>query len=479
MPKCKVCGYRLSEGVTKCPICGATAGSTVAGEISPEMDLPKYFCPSCNSQILGEHRYCPSCGIDLKEAAKKAETQKQETAEEKKCVNCGAVLTPNARFCPDCGAKQEVIPVEQASKEPAISKKLKTESKKNQKQGPLTTNGGLVNGQPETPMEAFEYEIEDGKYVLTKLKDEYRDLKEIVVPKIFSVIGNHEVLNEDYDPTEDDEEDKFRFAGAFEDCTKLKSVILPDGIEIIKESAFYGCKSLKSIHLPNSLLEICYATFELCEKLSDVIIPHSVTKIENFAFFHCGSLKTIIIPESVKEIGCCAFSGCDNLNFISFPDSLETIGDCAFSIDPEIKVPELRIFNLFPTSIREYGDQLFHNRTKINIVDTDFFVIDNINILQLPDSVKSIGKEAFSRYDFQNFFEKPTCNIQTLIIPETVVEIREGAFNGFHIDKLIVKSYKFNKSEIYKFLGGYLPKELVINGKNIEYSLSEKLFKRM
>ena len=108
MPKCKVCGYRLGDGVTKCPMCGATAGSTVAGEISPKLDLPKYFCPSCNSQILGEHRYCPSCGIDLKEAAKKAEnlkTQKQEFAEEKKCVNCGAVLTPNAKFCPECGAK--------------------------------------------------------------------------------------------------------------------------------------------------------------------------------------------------------------------------------------------------------------------------------------------------------------------------------------------------------------------------------------
>ena len=30
MSKCKVCGYRLGDGVKKCPMCGAVAGSTVA-----------------------------------------------------------------------------------------------------------------------------------------------------------------------------------------------------------------------------------------------------------------------------------------------------------------------------------------------------------------------------------------------------------------------------------------------------------------
>lgn len=515
MPKCKVCGYRLFEGVTKCPMCGATAGSTVAGEISPELDLPKYFCPSCNSQILGEHRYCPSCGIDLKEAAKKAEnlkTQKQEFVEEKKCVNCGAVLTPNAKFCPECGAKQEVIPVEQASKEPAISKKLKTESKKNQKQSPLTTNGGLVNGQPETPMEAFEFEIEDGKYVLTKLKKGYRNLTEIKVPKIFSVIGNHKVLNEDYDPTEDDEEDKFIVEGAFEGCKKVKNIILPDSIseirgrafakckkivsvnlpdniEIIKDYAFFGCNNLVSIHLPDSLLEISDNTFQNCYKLTDVIIPQSVKRIGWCAFDNCRQLSKIIIPDSVTEIDALAFYNCFCLNLVSFPDSIERIGDCAFAINSDINISELnvclRILNLFPASIREYGSAIFSWRTELNIIDADFLEIDNINVLELPNTIKSIGKAAFAKvtpnelYKSDSLHRTPFCNIQTLIIPETVTEIAQWALGGLYIKKLIIKSGNFNKSEVYDFLGGYLPKELVINGKNIEYSLSEKLFKRM
>ena len=235
MPKCKVCGYRLSEGVTKCPMCGATAGSTIAGEISPELNLPKYFCPSCNSQILGEHRYCPSCGIDLKEAAKKVEnlkTQKQETAEEKKCVKCGVVLTPNAKFCPECGAKQEVIPVEKASKELARAKNHKTESKKAQKKESLTTSGGLVNGKPETPMEAFEYEIEDGLYILKNLKGKYRSRSKIVIPKVFSIIGVHNSTNSE-----------LGFEGAFQNCTKLTQVIIPDTVFFIDVFAFKDCTS--------------------------------------------------------------------------------------------------------------------------------------------------------------------------------------------------------------------------------------------
>ena len=110
MAKCKVCGYRLSEGVTKCPMCGATVGSTVAGAISPSAKIKKSYCPSCHGEIIGEHRYCPTCGIDLKEAAKQSEGLTLQTSQiqnEKYCIQCGVKLGPNAKFCPECGIKQE------------------------------------------------------------------------------------------------------------------------------------------------------------------------------------------------------------------------------------------------------------------------------------------------------------------------------------------------------------------------------------
>ena len=69
MAKCKVCGTRLAEGVAKCPSCGAAAGSTVSGTVSPGTNLQKSVCPACNKQILGEHKYCPNCGTNLNSAS--------------------------------------------------------------------------------------------------------------------------------------------------------------------------------------------------------------------------------------------------------------------------------------------------------------------------------------------------------------------------------------------------------------------------
>lgn len=69
MSKCKVCGYRLGDGVKKCPMCGAVAGSTVAGNIKPDVNLQKSFCPSC--------------GADLKNAGKAFQQAQQNVVVQK------------------------------------------------------------------------------------------------------------------------------------------------------------------------------------------------------------------------------------------------------------------------------------------------------------------------------------------------------------------------------------------------------------
>ena len=136
MPKCKVCGYRLNDDMTKCPMCGATAGSTIAGEISENADLPQYKCPSCGEMIVGEHRFCPNCGVNIKEAVQKL-AEKADASEtkstERKCIQCGTVLAPTVKFCPDCGAKMEeisaemeIIQTEETQSEP-INEKVETE----------------------------------------------------------------------------------------------------------------------------------------------------------------------------------------------------------------------------------------------------------------------------------------------------------------------------------------------------------------
>ena len=61
-----------------------------------------------------------------------------------------------------------------------------------------------------------------------------------------------------------------------------------------------------------------------------VIIPESVTAIGNSAFSNCQNLTNVIIPESVTAIGNSAFSGCSNLTSVVIGENVSTIGSRAF-----------------------------------------------------------------------------------------------------------------------------------------------------
>ena len=58
--------------------------------------------------------------------------------------------------------------------------------------------------------------------------------------------------------------------GAFEDCSKLTSVVISDSVTTIGEWAFSGCTSMTSINLPDSVVTIEGYAFYDCSNLSEV-----------------------------------------------------------------------------------------------------------------------------------------------------------------------------------------------------------------
>lgn len=69
---------------------------------------------------------------------------------------------------------------------------------------------------------------------------------------------------------------------AFYGCSALKDIVLPEGVEYIRNGAFSGA-AIEAIHLPNTLKVIEKNAF-VCENLKTITIPASVEKIEAHAF---------------------------------------------------------------------------------------------------------------------------------------------------------------------------------------------------
>ena len=117
---------------------------------------------------------------------------------------------------------------------------------------------------------------------------------------------------------------------AFEGCTGLTSVDIPNSVTSIGWGAFSGCTGLTSIDIPNSVTSIDENAFEDCTDLISINISNNVTSIGGWTFRRCSSLISIEIPNGVTSIGWSSFEGCTNLTSIKTPNSVKSIYNYAF-----------------------------------------------------------------------------------------------------------------------------------------------------
>lgn len=59
---------------------------------------------------------------------------------------------------------------------------------------------------------------------------------------------------------------------AFENCTRLETIVIPDGVKTIEYSVFSGCTSLESIVIPDSVIAIDEWAFSYCYNLQSITI---------------------------------------------------------------------------------------------------------------------------------------------------------------------------------------------------------------
>jgi len=187
---------------------------------------------------------------------------------------------------------------------------------------------------------------------------------------------------------------------AFRNCTSLTSVAIGNGVKSIGEYAFTNCKGLTSIIISDSVTDIGFRAFCNCIGLTSVTIGNSVTSIGGWAFEDCSGLTTVNWnATSCTSAGSSSFpifGGCSNLTTVNIGDNVTTIPTYAFhgrsgltrvtgSADNASKVVKQAMPNSFVVVIT----------SGTNISDYAFRDCVGLTSITIPDSVTSIGKDAF------------------------------------------------------------------------------------
>ncbi len=200
---------------------------------------------------------------------------------------------------------------------------------------------------------------------------------------------------------------------AFEGCTGLMSLDMPDSVTAIGVSAFSGCEGLTSVSIPDSVTAVREGAFSGCTGLTSVDIPDSVTEIGYRAFFRCTGLTSVMPGSSLTTIGDNAFEGCTGLTSVVIPGSVISIG-----LDPFARCENLANITV-DAGNPDYCsvDGILYSKDKTLLIQCG---AGKTGPVEIPDSVTAIGERAF-RY---------CSGLTSVHIPESVTEIGYCAFEG-------------------------------------------------
>ena len=148
---------------------------------------------------------------------------------------------------------------------------------------------------------------------------------------------------------------------AFEYCLSLASVSIPASVTTIGERTFRGCSVLKSVNISVSVTSIGREAFWECTGLEAcTILSTKLTSISGGCFNSCSSLTAIEIPEGVTSIGISAFLGCTSLKCVTLPKSLQSIDLSAFKNCSSLEAVYCKVVD--PTNLT-IDNEAFNNNT--------------------------------------------------------------------------------------------------------------------
>lgn len=217
----------------------------------------------------------------------------------------------------------------------------------------------------------------------------------------------------------------------------ITNLIVEEGVTSIGSAAFYYCKELRNVELADSITAIRDFAFSECHKLEGIVLPPKIKSIGYCAlasFYGDAALRKVIIPESMAEIGDGAF----------YSPNLKTAGPLNSGYNIEFgwtkEIPSRAFAGLAGAHAGSYISYAFIPDGIERIGDSAFFQCYYLEIIRLPDSLKSIERWAFSYTALKSiYFPNGLLSIgshafdccselRRVLFPESVQQIDEYAF---------------------------------------------------
>ena len=200
---------------------------------------------------------------------------------------------------------------------------------------------------------------------------------------------------------------------AFEGCTALRRVILPETLRLIGEMSFTGCTGLEGVVIPGSVQKVGTLAFAKCTGLRRVRLEPGVQSLGPSCFSKCIRLTRVDIPASVQAFGGGVFFGC--------PKALTLCGGAGTMAEKYAK------FNAVA-----YDTQSFKEDAQLVLAEeTDGTLTvlaprdTQCTVIEIPSEL--CGRR-IARIAPKAFFASST--LEALIIGSGVMEIGEHAFCG-------------------------------------------------